>query len=729
MQYGNGVRLKFEYQDGAHRRPTLQRLETPSGGIRYTRYMRYDGEGRVLQTGNVSNAGLFRYDVSQYEYDAVNRLSQAKTTWVWGAPITDERYTHDGLGNLRSLVDLTGENEFSVSVSPIDRDRVCRFSRPTATTTSSWEGLVFDVTKSKRTGPGCNYRYDARGNVAGIDDKTRRKFAYDHHSRLTNIDRGDAELAMGYGPLGDVARVSTKGASVDEAREDRRYGPFVETSMFAAESTSTRLIERRIPGPLGIVMARRGWLAPNIQYWHPEPDGNGVFTDEAGNVLQDQLYRPFGDVRQEMGTPNGKDYTRYQFEGADRLRGFGIVHMGARSYDPVSGRFLQRDPLGLDRSATRSNPYSYAWNDPINRSDPSGLDPAVECKDGSCPNGVEGALILGAVHGAIALRRLFGRGSGGKGGGARTHRPAALASKPRSSTTTSRPQHHHGSDEAPESAWPRSCSDALREEAAQTRRRLPNDRGPRRHRSGWLHHRRIGQTSPHSRRPSDQDERTRSRKRLLVRPDRLSDSRRRRPPVPLRRCAVARAAIARKGVQKMDNLLVIGGDDVDDLIAATRKFAAAKPGYQVVAMHGNGTTFQVLHNGTKVPVSTRAVAKLIKKHAAGGKTHLARVVPGSGLFRWTCAAACQSPWSLRNSPHHQRSRATRASRSTGERQVGADRAVATLASTRASFRVASVTSRSRVSPPVQRQEMRAALEQRQCARPAATPAFDRSGPS
>jgi len=49
----------------------------------------------------------------------------------------------------------------------------------------------------------------------------------------------------------------------------------------------------------------------------------------------------------------------------------GLVHFGAREYDPVVGRWTSKDPILF--SGRQTNLYVYVANDPLNHSDPSGL--------------------------------------------------------------------------------------------------------------------------------------------------------------------------------------------------------------------------------------------------------------------------------------------------------------------------------------------------------------------
>ncbi|WEH30586.1 RHS repeat-associated core domain-containing protein [Streptomyces sp. AM 3-1-1] len=53
----------------------------------------------------------------------------------------------------------------------------------------------------------------------------------------------------------------------------------------------------------------------------------------------------------------------------------GLVHLGAREYDPTLGRFLSVDPVIDETDPAQMNAYSYAHNNPITQADPDGLRP------------------------------------------------------------------------------------------------------------------------------------------------------------------------------------------------------------------------------------------------------------------------------------------------------------------------------------------------------------------
>src|SRR5262249_20657742 len=91
----------------------------------------------------------------------------------------------------------------------------------------------------------------------------------------------------------------------------------------------------------------------------------------------------------------------------DSLDAFDLSNLGARIYDPVIGRFLSRDPMLTARAATSSNPYAFAMNDPVNVTDPSGLNscgPDGLCitasNDPDTPDATAAASVFGAAWAA-----------------------------------------------------------------------------------------------------------------------------------------------------------------------------------------------------------------------------------------------------------------------------------------------------------------------------------------
>ena len=72
----------------------------------------------------------------------------------------------------------------------------------------------------------------------------------------------------------------------------------------------------------------------------------------------------------DLGALGGRDRARWKW-----ALWFGqeteIYYMRARWYDPGTGRFLSEDPIGLDGGI---NPSVFAGDDPVNGSDPSGLE-------------------------------------------------------------------------------------------------------------------------------------------------------------------------------------------------------------------------------------------------------------------------------------------------------------------------------------------------------------------
>jgi len=107
----------------------------------------------------------------------------------------------------------------------------------------------------------------------------------------------------------------------------------------------------------------------NRRYYHTDGLGSTVaLTDETGTATASMLYDAWGQVRASSGTGHGK----YRFTGAELDTASDLYHMGTRFYDPSIGRWLSEDPARSFEPASL-NFYAYVANNPLVRTDPSGL--------------------------------------------------------------------------------------------------------------------------------------------------------------------------------------------------------------------------------------------------------------------------------------------------------------------------------------------------------------------
>lgn len=114
-------------------------------------------------------------------------------------------------------------------------------------------------------------------------------------------------------------------------------------------------------------------------YYHTDVLGSAVAaSDEKKRVLWQEAYQPFGKKRIDDDNENRIGFTGHVYD--DELN---LVYMQARFYDPLLGRFMGVDPIGVDTNNPHSfNRYAYANNNPYRFVDPDGNIPVDYLIDG-----------------------------------------------------------------------------------------------------------------------------------------------------------------------------------------------------------------------------------------------------------------------------------------------------------------------------------------------------------
>jgi len=93
-------------------------------------------------------------------------------------------------------------------------------------------------------------------------------------------------------------------------------------------------------------------------------------ANASGNVLLKREYDSFGNIlNEENSLPFA---VPFGFAGGLHDRDMGLVRFGYRDYDPETGRWTAKDPIGFAGGDT--DLYGYCLNDPVNWIDPWGLE-------------------------------------------------------------------------------------------------------------------------------------------------------------------------------------------------------------------------------------------------------------------------------------------------------------------------------------------------------------------
>jgi RHS repeat-associated protein len=112
--------------------------------------------------------------------------------------------------------------------------------------------------------------------------------------------------------------------------------------------------------------------------------GTASMTVDATTQAVTRRYtKPFGEARGAT-PPAWPDDKGFLGKPADADTG--LTHIGAREYDPTTGRFLSVDPILAPEDHESLNGYAYANNTPVTKSDPAGLRPIGLCERG-CSDG------------------------------------------------------------------------------------------------------------------------------------------------------------------------------------------------------------------------------------------------------------------------------------------------------------------------------------------------------
>ena len=124
-----------------------------------------------------------------------------------------------------------------------------------------------------------------------------------------------------------------------------------------------------------VAMIRHEGAASSTYYYHKDGLGSIIdISDETGNVVKSYTYKTFGTIAGVTGDiiPATGELLEnpYTYTGREYDAETGLYYYRARYYNPMLGRFINKDPIGI---AGGLNMFTYVGNNPVNATDPSGL--------------------------------------------------------------------------------------------------------------------------------------------------------------------------------------------------------------------------------------------------------------------------------------------------------------------------------------------------------------------
>ncbi|AOK56975.1 RHS repeat-associated core domain-containing protein [Burkholderia stagnalis] len=330
----------------------------------------YDAAGQLTQIADMRRGEI------QYAYDPIGRLTRAQSS------LGVETFAFDPASN---IVEATERDVHGIGVLGGEPavpllDNLLKEYAGTHNTYDEQGNLK----ERRRNGERMVFGWSSLGRMVTASDRhMQAKYAYDA------LGRRIAKLTEPQVPHLSSAGSGWRDAERRRLKQEHGYGLTLygwdgdtlayETSWDKRETTHyvyepggfTPLVRATGAAVLRDDESAAAELT-SIAYYHCDQIGTPQeVTDEAGEIAWSARYKAWGEAREVIGEAARKAgiVNPLRFAGQYFDRETGLHYNRYRYYDPSSGRFVSKDPIGLQGGL---NAFQYALN-PISWIDPLGL--------------------------------------------------------------------------------------------------------------------------------------------------------------------------------------------------------------------------------------------------------------------------------------------------------------------------------------------------------------------
>ncbi|MER5582253.1 RHS repeat-associated core domain-containing protein [Streptomyces asoensis] len=403
----------------------LGMLTSSEGMTDYVQNIGYSPYGEIQETRLSTSTGAKQLQILNRYEDGTRRLTNTHTVDQTNTGYTnDVDYVYDVSGNVKSVTDKAaggdaqcftydGYRRLTEAWTPDSGD--CATARSSsalggpAPYWTSWTykpgGLRDTQTEHSATDTTTAYSYPAV-NASGtgqphtltsvtVDGGTAKLYTYDEQGNTTKrYSANGTAQSLNWDIEGELSRLTEGTKSTDYLYDANgelliRRGSLSSVLYLAGQElhydTAARSFAAQRYYPAGDATAVR--TETSLSWMVDDHHGTASMTLDANTQAVTRRYtKPFGEARgiAPSAWPDDKG-----FLGKPADIETGLTHIGAREFDPPTGRFLSVDPVLAFEDHESLNGYSYANNTPVTLSDPTGLRPITACEYG-CSDGKGG---------------------------------------------------------------------------------------------------------------------------------------------------------------------------------------------------------------------------------------------------------------------------------------------------------------------------------------------------
>ncbi|MDH6117296.1 RHS repeat-associated protein [Kitasatospora sp. GAS204A] len=409
----------FDESTGRPLQQFVDKQTAATGAVQQTTYA-YNASGQVTGVRSIPDNVPSSTDLQCFGYDYLGRLTTAWSdtgtltqapqpsvggqgscanssptsgaqaplrTTVGGLAAYWQSYGYDLTGNRTQLVqhDPSGNTAQDTTVTQTFPTPGTLNTPTTAQNTGGGTGGPHALLGATTAGPSGNssagMQYDAVGNTTSITDPT---------GTATLSWNGEDKLAS-YSKTGTAGPTTyTYDASGNQLvrRDPGRTTVTLGNDELVYDSNAKTLTGVRyytIPG--GVTLVRQGGTST---FQIADPHGTNTLALDGTTLTETRRPTdPFGNPR---GTQPSTWAGDKGFVGGTQDQATGLTNLGAREYQPSTGRFLSTDPIFNPADPQQWNGYAYSNNSPVNSSDPTGKLSNVQ--GGGCGTGCDVNAVL-----------------------------------------------------------------------------------------------------------------------------------------------------------------------------------------------------------------------------------------------------------------------------------------------------------------------------------------------